>query len=116
MSQAVIGLVAHVDAGKTTLAETLLYRAGQFAGRGAWTRAMHLPRHGRHGTRAWHYDFKQTSLDWASAHVMLLDTPGHVDFSAEAERTLQALDYAVLIVGQRRGGPYRDPMEPACPI
>lgn len=46
---------------------------------------------------------KQTSLDWAGAHVMLLDTPGHVDFSAEAERTLQALDYAVLIVGANDG-------------
>lgn len=104
MSQAVIGLVAHVDAGKTTLAEALLYRAGAIRRQGRVDKGdAHLDTDAMERERGITIFSKQTSLDWASAHVMLLDTPGHVDFSAEAERTLQALDYAVLIVGANDG-------------
>lgn len=104
MSQAVIGLVAHVDAGKTTLAEALLYRAGVIRRQGRVDKGdAHLDTDAMERERGITIFSKQTSLDWASAHVMLLDTPGHVDFSAEAERTLQALDYAVLIVGANDG-------------
>lgn len=104
MSQAVIGLVAHVDAGKTTLAEALLYRAGAIRRQGRVDKGdAHLDTDAMERERGITIFSKQTSLDWASTHVMLLDTPGHVDFSAEAERTLQALDYAVLIVGANDG-------------
>lgn len=104
MSQAVIGLVAHVDAGKTTLAEALLYRAGAIRRQGRVDKGdAHLDTDAMERERGITIFSKQTSLDWAGAHVMLLDTPGHVDFSAEAERTLQALDYAVLIVGANDG-------------
>ena len=104
MSQAVIGLVAHVDAGKTTLAEALLYRAGAIRRQGRVDKGdAHLDTDAMERERGITIISKQTSLDWAGAHVMLLDTPGHVDFSAEAERTLQALDYAVLIVGANDG-------------
>lgn len=104
MSQAVIGLVAHVDAGKTTLAEALLYRAGAIRRQGRVDKGdAHLDTDAMERERGITIFSKQTSLDWVGAHVMLLDTPGHVDFSAEAERTLQALDYAVLIVGANDG-------------
>lgn len=104
MSQAVIGLVAHVDAGKTTLAEALLNRAGAIRRQGRVDKGdAHLDTDAMERERGITIFSKQTSLDWAGAHVMLLDTPGHVDFSAEAERTLQALDYAVLIVGANDG-------------
>ena len=104
MSQAVIGLVAHVDVGKTTLAEALLYRAGAIRRQGRVDKGdAHLDTDAMERERGITIFSKQTSLDWAGAHVMLLDTPGHVDFSAEAERTLQALDYAVLIVGANDG-------------
>lgn len=104
MSQAVIGLVAHVDAGKTTLAEALLYRAGVIRRQGRVDKGdAHLDTDAMERERGITFFSKQTSLDWAGAHVMLLDTPGHVDFSAEAERTLRALDYAVLIVGANDG-------------
>lgn len=104
MSQAVIGLVAHVDAGKTTLAEALLYRAGAIRRQGRVDKGdAHLDTDAMERERGITIFSKQTALDWAGAHVMLLDTPGHVDFSAEAERTLQALDYAVLIVGANDG-------------
>lgn len=104
MSQAVIGLVAHVDAGKTTLAEAMLYRAGAIRRQGRVDKGdAHLDTDAMERERGITIFSKQTALDWAGCHLMLLDTPGHVDFSAEAERTLQALDYAVLIVGANDG-------------
>lgn len=104
MSQAVIGLVAHVDAGKTTLAEALLYRSGAIRRQGRVDKGdAHLDTDAMERERGITIFSKQTALDWAGCHLMLLDTPGHIDFSAEAERTLQALDYAVLIVGANDG-------------
>ena len=104
MPQAVIGLVAHVDAGKTTLAEALLYRAGAIRRQGRVDKGdAHLDTDAMERERGITIFSKQTHFDWAGLHVMMLDTPGHVDFSAEAERTLQALDYAVLVVGANDG-------------
>lgn len=104
MSQAVIGLLAHVDAGKTTLAEALLYCAGAIRRQGRVDKGdAHLDTDAMERERGITIFSKQTQLDWAGTHLMLLDTPGHVDFSAEAERTLQALDYAVLIIGANDG-------------
>lgn len=104
MKQAVIGLVAHVDAGKTTLAEAMLFRAGAIRRAGRVDRGdAHLDTDPMERSRGITIFAKQTALDHAGAHLMLLDAPGHVDFSAEAERTLQALDYALLVVSATDG-------------
>lgn len=104
MKQAVIGLLAHVDAGKTTLAEAMLYRAGAIRRQGRVDHGdAHLDTDAMERERGITIFSKQTALDYAGAHLMLLDAPGHVDFSAEAERTLRALDYAILVVGANDG-------------
>lgn len=104
MKQAVIGLLAHVDAGKTTLAEALLYCAGAIRKRGRVDHGdSHLDTDAQERERGITIFSKQADLDICGAHLVLLDAPGHVDFSAEAERTLQALDYAVLVVGANDG-------------
>ncbi len=104
MRQTVIGLVAHVDAGKTTLAEAMLFRAGAIRTRGRVDHGdSHLDIDAQERARGITIFSKQASLDYAGCHLMLLDAPGHVDFSAEAERTLMALDCAVLVVGANDG-------------
>lgn len=104
MSHAVIGLVAHVDAGKTTLAEAMLYRAGAIRRQGRVDKGdAHLDTDAMERERGITIFSKQTHFDWSGMHFMMLDTPGHVDFSAEAERTLRALDYTVLVVGANDG-------------
>ena len=104
MKQAVIGLLAHVDAGKTTLAEAMLYRAGAIRRQGRVDHGdAHLDTDAMERERGITIFSKQTALDYAGTHLMLLDAPGHVDFSAEAERTLRALDYAILVVGANDG-------------
>lgn len=101
---AVVGLVAHVDAGKTTLAEAMLYRAGAIRRQGRVDKGdAHLDTDAMERERGITIFAKQTVLDYDGAHVMLLDTPGHVDFCAEAERTLQVLDYAILVIGANDG-------------
>ena len=104
MRQAVIGLLAHVDAGKTTLAEAMLFEAGAIRARGRVDHGdAHLDTEQVERERGITVFSKQSHLDHAGAHLMLLDAPGHVDFSAEAERTLRALDCAVLVVGANDG-------------
>lgn len=97
--QIVAGILAHVDAGKTTLAESLLYLSGQIRTLG---RVDHkdafLDTHALERERGITIFSKQARLAIGEKHVILLDTPGHVDFSAEMERTLQVLDYAVLVI------------------
>ena len=95
----VIGITAHVDAGKTTLAEAMLYRTGQLRklGRvdhGSAAMDSHLLERERGIT----IFLSQAELPLGDMEVTLLDTPGHVDFSAEMERTLSVLDYAILII------------------
>lgn len=104
MRQAVIGLLAHVDAGKTTLAEAMLFEAGAIRACGRVDHGdAHLDTEQVERERGITVFSKQAHLDYAGAHLMLLDAPGHVDFSAEAERTLRALDCAVLVVGANDG-------------
>ena len=104
MKQAVVGLLAHVDAGKTTLAEAMLLAAGAIRTAGRVDRGdSHLDTDPMERERGITIFASQASLDWDGTHIMLLDAPGHVDFSAEAERTIAALDCALLVVGANDG-------------
>lgn len=102
--KAVVGILAHVDAGKTTLAESLLYISGSIRRAG---RVDHgdtfLDTDAQERTRGITIFSKQAQISWKDTDVTLLDTPGHVDFSAEMERTLQILDYAILVVSASDG-------------
>lgn len=99
MKHVVLGILAHVDAGKTTLTESLLYTCKA------------IPSLGRvdHGTTVLDYDIqeknrgitiysKEARFTWKDCTFTLLDTPGHIDFSCEMERTLKVLDYALVVV------------------
>ena len=104
------GLLAHVDSGKTTLAEGLLYRAGVLRKLGRVDhRDAFLDTDSQERARGITIFAKQAVLTLPAAdgadetELTLLDTPGHVDFSAEAERALQVLDYAVLVVSGTDG-------------
>ena len=104
MRQAVVGLLAHVDAGKTTLAEALLAEAGAIRSLGRVdSGTSHLDTDAMERERGITIFSATAALDWAGTHLMLVDAPGHVDFSAEAERTIAALDYAILVVGAGDG-------------
>ena len=94
-----VGILAHVDAGKTTLAEGILYKTGQIrkAGRVDHKDAF-LDTEELEKARGITIFSKQAVLKLNETEVTLLDTPGHVDFSAEMERTLQVMDYAVLLI------------------
>ena len=98
------GLLAHVDAGKTTLSEALLYTAGAIRKLG---RVDHqdafLDTDAQERARGITIFSKQAELEFENTKIMLLDTPGHVDFSAEMERTLSVLDYAVLVISGKDG-------------
>lgn len=100
----VCGILAHVDAGKTTLAESMLYLSGQIRRQG---RVDHkdafLDNFSQERERGITIFSKQAGLCWKAMEMTLLDTPGHVDFSAEMERTLQVLDYAVLVINGSDG-------------
>ena len=99
-----VGLLAHVDAGKTTLSEAMLYRAGVIRTLG---RVDHgdtfLDTDAQERSRGITIFSKQAVLPLPGCTLTLLDTPGHVDFSAEMERTLQVLDCAVLIISGPSG-------------
>ena len=104
MKNCCIGVLAHVDAGKTTLSEALLYRAGAIRRLG---RVDHqdafLDTDAMERQRGITIFSKQAVLELGDTRVTLLDTPGHVDFSAEMERTLQVLDCAVLVISGTDG-------------
>ena len=94
-----IGLLAHVDAGKTTLSEALLYQAGVLKNPGRVDKGdAYLDIFAMEKERGITIFSKQAVFSWEDMQVTLLDTPGHIDFSAEMERTLQVLDYAVLVI------------------
>ena len=103
-SKTVIGILAHVDAGKTTLSEGLLYTAGVLRKLGRVDhRDAFLDNFALERERGITIFSKQANLSWKGLELVLLDTPGHVDFSAEMERTLQVLDCAVLIINGADG-------------
>ncbi len=98
------GLLAHVDAGKTTLSESMLYAAGAIRKMGRVDKGdAFLDTHELEKERGITIFSKQAVLELGDKRITLLDTPGHVDFSAEMERTLQALDYAVLVISGADG-------------
>lgn len=99
MKPMVLGMLAHVDAGKTTLSEAMLYTCGKIRKLGRVD----------HGTTFLDFDTQEKSrgitifskearMCWKQSELMLLDTPGHVDFSAEMERTLSVLDVAIMVI------------------
>ena len=93
------GLLAHVDAGKTTLSEGFLYLSGSVRRLGRVDhRDAFLDTDAQERERGITIFAKQAELTWGDAVLTLLDTPGHVDFSAEMERTLSVLDYAVPLI------------------
>ena len=99
-----IGLLAHVDAGKTTLSEALLYTAGALRRFGRVDRGdAYLDTHALERQRGITIFSKQALLETETHRITLVDTPGHVDFSAEAERTLPILDCAVLVISGTDG-------------
>ncbi len=104
MRKLVIGILAHVDAGKTTLAESMLYLTGSIRKLGrvdhkdAFLDTYELER-----ARGITIFSKQAVFTYKDMEVTLLDTPGHVDFSAEMERTLQVLDCAILVISGSEG-------------
>ena len=102
--QIVLGILAHVDSGKTTLSEAMLYRAGvtRRLGRVDHKDAF-LDTDALEKARGITIFSKQALLTVGDTDITLLDTPGHVDFSTETERTLQVLDYAVLVVSGTDG-------------
>ena len=102
--QIVLGILAHVDSGKTTLSEAMLYRAGvtRRLGRVDHKDAF-LDTDALEKARGITIFSKQALLTAGDTDITLLDTPGHVDFSTETERTLQVLDYAVLVVSGTNG-------------
>lgn len=95
----ILGTLAHVDAGKTTLSESFLFLSGKLrkAGRVDHKDAF-LDTYDMERERGITIFSKQAVFDWKGMDVTLLDTPGHVDFSAEMERTLQVLDYSILVI------------------
>ena len=115
--QIVLGILAHVDSGKTTLSEAMLYRAGAIRKLG---RVDHgdafLDTDSLEKARGITIFSKQALLTAGNTSITLLDTPGHVDFSTETERTLQVLDYAAHLCIREQDGPARhDPGTTAHP-
>ena len=104
MKKPVVGILAHVDAGKTTLSEALLYCGGTIRNMGrvdhkdAYLDTFELERQ-----RGITIFSKQARIVTDDLEMTLLDTPGHVDFSMEMERTLQVLDYAILVISKTDG-------------
>ncbi len=104
MKRIVTGILAHVDAGKTTLSEGLLYCAGEIRKLGRVdAQNTFLDTDEIERKRGITIFSKQAVITTNDAYITLLDTPGHIDFSAEAERTLAVLDYAILVVSATDG-------------
>lgn len=104
MKRLTIGIMAHVDSGKTTLSEAMLYLGGMLRKIG---RVDHgdafLDTHSLEKERGITVFSKQAELNYSGCEFILLDTPGHVDFSAETERALNAMDYAILVISAPDG-------------
>lgn len=99
MKKLVVGILAHVDSGKTTLSEAMLYTAGKIRKLGRVDhKDAYLDTDEQERERGITIFSKQAVFTYDGMEITLLDTPGHVDFSAEMERTLQVLDYAILVI------------------
>lgn len=104
MKRICMALVAHVDSGKTTLSESMLYESGKIRKLGRVdNKDAYLDTFDLEKERGITIFSKQAEFSWKHTNITLLDTPGHVDFSAEMERTLQVLDYAVLVISAADG-------------
>ncbi|MFL0246851.1 NYN domain-containing protein [Candidatus Clostridium stratigraminis] len=104
MRKLIIGILAHVDAGKTTLSESMLYTSGKIGKLGRVdNKDAYLDTHELEKARGITIFSKQAIFNLGDTQITLLDTPGHVDFSAEMERTLQVLDYAILVISGADG-------------
>lgn len=104
MKKLIIGILAHVDAGKTTLSEGMLYLSGKIGKLGRVdNRDAYLDTYELEKARGITIFSKQAVLETGDTQITLLDTPGHMDFSAEMERTLQVLDYAILVISGADG-------------
>lgn len=104
MKNITIGITAHVDSGKTTLAEAMLYTSGQIRKLGRVDSGnSFLDTNNIERDRGITIFAHQAELKYGDKNIALLDTPGHVDFSAETERTMQVLDYAILVISGTDG-------------
>lgn len=104
MKNIVIGIVAHVDAGKTTLTEAMLYRSGTTARLGRVDKGdAHLDTHSIERERGITIFSKLARMEIGDTGITLVDTPGHVDFSTECERALAVEDYAILVISATDG-------------
>ena len=99
MKKTVIGIVAHVDAGKTTLSESILFKTNTIRKKGRVDhKDTHLDFDNQEKDRGITIFSKQARFNWLDTQFTLIDTPGHVDFSSEMERSLQVLDCAILVI------------------
>ena len=104
MDKLVVGILAHVDAGKTTLSEAMLYTSGAIRTLGRVdNKDAYLDTNEVERERGITIFSKEAVFSLGESEITLLDTPGHVDFSAEMERTLQVLDYAILVISGADG-------------
>ena len=104
MKRIVTGILAHVDAGKTTLSEALLYKTGEIGSLGRVDHGTSFLDSGKlERSRGITIFSKQAQLSWKDMQMTILDTPGHVDFVSETERTLPVLDYAILLISAGSG-------------
>lgn len=103
-NKVVVGILAHVDAGKTTLSEAMLYTTGMIRTAGRVDKGdAFLDTYELEKKRGITIYSKQAIMALGHLEMTLLDTPGHVDFSADMERTLQVLDYAILVISGTDG-------------
>lgn len=104
MKRIVTGILAHVDAGKTTLSEAMLYKTGEITRPGRVDHGTSFLDTGKlERSRGITIFSKQAQLSWQDMQMTILDTPGHVDFVSETERTLPVLDYAILLISAGSG-------------
>jgi len=104
MKKLVVGILAHVDSGKTTLSEGILYHTGELRKLGRVDhRDAFLDTHQIERQRGITIFSKQAVFSYKNTEFTLLDTPGHIDFSAETERALRVLDYAILVISGSEG-------------
>ncbi len=104
MKKITLGITAHVDSGKTTLAEAMLYKSGKIRSLGRVDNGnTTLDTNSIERDRGITIFSAQAELTAGETEITLLDTPGHVDFSAETERTMQVLDYAILVISGTDG-------------